>query len=269
MSTNVSSNFSRRQWLQAAGQLAAVGLTGAATGHAAEQPVLGLIFPSGTNLPYEAKTLYPSGVTFLADGVGLERMAPDDYDRVSTRIEVVAQRLAKQGATAIAIMGTSLTFFKGAAFNQSLIDGVRKATGLPCTSMSTAIVEGLRAVGGHRLAVATAYADDVNERLRTFLKESGFEVLTLQGLGIVDLGDLRKVTQPALLEFSAGVREKAPAADALLISCGGLHTLELIAPLEQRCKVPVVSSLPHAFRSAVRLVGNSGKAKGFGRLLEG
>ena len=212
--------------------------------------------------------MYPSGIRFISGGVGLERMAYDDYDRVANRIAPVAEGLAKQGATAIAIMGTSLTFFKGAAYNQSLVDGVKKATGLPCTSMSQAIIDGLHKVGGKRLAVATAYIPDVNTRLKTFLKESGFEVLAMEGLGIENLKDLSIITQPALREFSAGVRNQAPDADALVISCGGLHTLEIIAPLEKRCKVPVISSLPHAFWAAARLAGNSGTAPGFGQLLE-
>jgi maleate cis-trans isomerase len=38
-------------------------------------------------------------------------------------------------------------------------------------------------------------------------------------------------------------------------------------PLEQACGVPVVSSTPAAFWAAVRLVGHTGRAPGYGRLL--
>jgi arylmalonate decarboxylase len=133
--------------------------------------------------------------------------------------------------------------------------------------MSTAVIEGLRSVGGKRLAVATAYGDEVNLRLRTFLHEEGFEVLKIQGLGIEKVEDIYSVTQDALLKFSAGVAESTRGADALLVSCGGLRTLDLIEPLEQRCDIPVVSSLPHALRAGVRLLGLSGRAPGYGRLL--
>jgi arylmalonate decarboxylase len=118
-----------------------------------------------------------------------------------------------------------LTFYRGAAFNQKLIDDVRKATGLKTTSMSTGVVDGLKAVRARRIAVATAYADEVNGRLTTFLKESGFEVLALKGLGLEAIGDAEKITQPYLRQFSAEVFRSAPAADALLVSCGGLRTL--------------------------------------------
>jgi maleate cis-trans isomerase len=76
------------------------------------------------------------------------------------------------------------------------------------------------------------------------------------------------VTQEGLLKFSAGVWESEPKADSLVISCGALKTLDLLVPLEKRCKVPVVSSTPHALRAGVRLLGLSGRAPGYGSLLE-
>ena len=77
-------------------------------------------------------------------------MTPEGYDQVFDRIVPAAQKLAKEGANAISVMGTSLTFYKGAAFNDELIKSVKKATGLPSTTMSTGIVEGLKAAGARR-----------------------------------------------------------------------------------------------------------------------
>jgi arylmalonate decarboxylase len=59
----------------------------------------------------------------------------------------------------------------------------------------------------------------------------------------------------------------APKADALLVSCGGLKTIDLLVPLEAKCKVPVVSSTPHALMNAVRLTGVSPRAMGYGSVL--
>ncbi len=173
---------------------------------AAGDPVLGMIFPpSNTPVPPEAQLMYPTGVRFMATGVGLERMTPEGYDHVVGRIVPAAQKLAADGANAIAVMGTSLTFYKGAAFNQQLQESIANATQLPATTMSTAIIEGLNAVGGHRLAVATAYNEDVSQRLRVFLEESGFEVLVVKGMGIERFEDRPPVTSAELLNFSAGV----------------------------------------------------------------
>jgi len=254
---------SRRDFLR----IATAGAAGSALA-AGAQPVLGMIFPPANyQVPPEARLMYPSGVKFLAEGVGLERMTPEGYDKVVDKIVPTAVKMAKAGANAISVMGTSLTFYKGAAFNEQLKAGISKATGLRSTTMSTAIVEGLRTVGARRVAVATAYNEVVNQRLRVFLEESGFEVLTVKGLGIERFEDSPPVTQDGLLKFSAGVRESVPKADSLLVSCGALKTLEILAPLEQRCKVPVVSSLPHALWASVRLAGLSGQVKGYGSLL--
>ena len=75
------------------------------------------------------------------------------------------------------------------------------------------------------------------------------------------------VTQEQLYDFCSGVFAAASGADALLISCGGLKTLDLLVPLESKCKVPVVSSTPHALMNAVRLVGVDPRVKGYGRVL--
>jgi arylmalonate decarboxylase len=258
---------SRRQFIQ----IASAGVAGAALGasvQAAGVPTLGMIFPPANYpVPPEAKMLYPSGVRFLAEGVGLTKMTAEEYDRVFVHILPAAQKLAKEGANAISVMGTSLTFYKGAEYEHQLKVNVTKATGLPSTTMSTGIVEGLRAMNAHKLAVATAYDADVNNRLKVFLEESGFQVLSVKGLGIVSFADRGPVTHDELLNFSAGVYAGASKADALVISCGGLKTIDLIVPLEGRCKVPVISSTPHALWASVRLVGLSGQAQGYGTLL--
>jgi arylmalonate decarboxylase len=259
---------SRREFLK----MAAAGAASAALGVSAEaaDPVLGMIFPpANTPVPPEAERMYPSGVRFLALGVGLERMTPAGYDQVVGRIVPAAKQLRSEGANAISVMGTSLTFYKGAAFNQQLKEEIFEATHLPTTTMSTAIIEGLEAVGGHRLAVATAYNEEVNDRLKSFLEESGLEVAVIQGMGIERFEDRPPVTENELLEFSTNVWRQAHGGDAILISCGALKTLEILAPLEQRSGVPVVSSLPHALWSGVRLLGLSGRVPGYGTLLAG
>ena len=254
-------NASRRDFLKtaSAAALASPLASGAV-------PTLGMIVPPAPGeIPPEAARMYPSGVRFLVDGLGLPSMTPAGYDSVIDKIVPSALKLQKQGATAISIMGTSLTFYKGAAFNLKLQAEVRKATGLPVTSMSNGIIEGLKVAKARRIAVATAYKDEVTERLKVFLEENGFEVVATKGLGI--LLNVPQSAQDGLLEFSARVKESAPTADSLLISCGALKTLDIIVPLEKRCKVPVVSSQPHGLWNGVRLLGLSGKVEGYGSVL--
>ena len=255
--------LSRREVLQAG-----VGVGFGVCAAQAAPPLLGLIAPPADYpVPPEALTLYGGQIRFTVYGLGLPAMTPEGYDSVIDKIVPAAREQARAGANAISIFGTSLTFYRGAAFNQKLIDDVRKATGLPTTSMSTGVIDGLKAVKARRIAVATAYNDEVNRRLRTFLGEHGFEVLALRGLGLEAMSEPAKVTQPALQQFSTEIFRSVPRADALLVSCGGLRTLEIIEPLEQACRVPVVSSTPHALWAGMRLLGLHVKAPGYGRLI--
>ena len=56
-------------------------------------------------------------------------------------------------------------------------------------------------------------------------------------------------------------------ADALVVSCGAFKTLDLIVPLENQIKVPVISSTPHGLMNGVRLLGVSPRVKGYGMVL--
>ena len=228
----------------------------------AVDPVLGLIFPVERPVPEEGLAMYPDGVRFITSNLDLKTLTPDGYDAVLDDIPAAARKLRAGGARAITLMGTSLSFFRGAGFNQKLTETISRASGLPAVTMSTAVIEGLHAMKAKRLAVATAYNDEVNLRLRAFLDESGFEVLAMEGLGIVQIAGVDDVEPKDLLRFCISVFRTAPQVDGMLVSCGGLRTLEILAELERQTGVPVVSSTPHALRAGVRLLGLSGSQRG-------
>lgn len=259
----------RRDFLAACAAAAATAGLGAGRAAAADKvPVLGLIFPpADRGIPEEGVAMYGDSLRFVVTGLGLDRMTPDGYDSVIPKIPAAAEKLAAAGAEAIELTGTSLTFYKGEAFNRRLREAVTEASGLPATTMSNGVIDGLKAVGAGKVAVATAYNDEVNERLHAFLIEHGLEPVVVTGLGIEAIADVDSVTQNDLIEFGARVRASAPEADSLLVSCGGFRTLEIIAPLEARTGVPVISSMPHGLWAGAKLVGLSGAAPGYGTLL--
>ena len=231
-----------------------------------ERPTIGLVVPYSTDdLPPECPRMYP-GVRFIARGVGVERLTAQGYEVAMQRVPAAAAALAAAGADAIMVIGTSLTFYRGADFNARLIADIQAATGLPASTMSTAVVEGLRAVGAKRLALATAYGEEVNGYLRDFLASSGFEVMALEAFGLLGFADPHSKTEAEIVELSRRAAARAGRAEAMLISCGGLNTLSITEPLERELGLPVVSSMPAGLWAAVRLAGLSGRLPGHGRL---
>jgi arylmalonate decarboxylase len=229
---------------------------------------IGLVVPFAEDkVPAEGLIMYPD-VSFVARGVGVRALTPEGYAPAMAAIVPAAVALAGQGVAAIMVIGTSLTFYLGAAAHRRLLDDLAAATGLPVSTMSAAVVDGLRAVGAKKIAVATAYDDEVNRRLKDFLVDEGFAVSAIDGFGITDFGGPGAVGEQDILDLGARVCEDARDAEGLLISCGGLRTLGVAQPFEARHGIPVVASTQAAFWAALRLVGASGRLPGYGRLLE-
>src|SRR5213595_879266 len=99
---------SRREFLKISGVAAASATFSTSLVKAAGEPAVGLIFPPlNYPIPPDAKRLYPAGVRFLGDGVGLSGgMTIDGYEEAIPRLIPAAERLARQGAQVISFFGS-------------------------------------------------------------------------------------------------------------------------------------------------------------------
>lgn len=229
---------------------------------------IGLVTPQSTNrVSPEGAEMYP-GVSFIPKGVGVKALTPEGYDSAWDGIVPAAEELASRNKLdALMVLGTSLTFYRGFDAHEKLLERLRQI-GLPVATMSSAVVDGLRALGAKKIGVSTAYADEVNKRLRHFLTDSGFEVQALEGFGIERFGGAAEKSESDIIDLAGRVSASARDAQGMLISCGGLRTLHVGKTIEDKYGLPVVSSTPAAFWSAVRLAGESGKLSGYGKLFE-
>ena len=234
---------------------------------------IGLVVPFATDeVPFEGPIMYP-GVRFIPRGVGVRALTPEGYDPAWNGILPAADYLAGQNVDAIMVIGTSLTFYRGPQAHDRLLAELRRRTGLPVSTMSQALIDGLREVGARRVAVATAYTEVVNRRLKELLAAAGIDVLSLEAFDLLEFGGPAKKSEAEIIALSEVAvakanTDKAEGAEAILISCGGLRTLGVAQPLESSQGIPVVSSATAAFWAAMRLVGESGHIDGYGRLFE-
>jgi arylmalonate decarboxylase len=255
----------RREFIELATVATALAALGAPA--RAAQPIAGLIFPPANYpMPPDAKRLFPSGIEFIGNGLGFNGMTIESYDEAIPRALPRAQELASRGANLISVFGSSITFYKGAQFNKELCDKVTTVTGLPATTQSNGLIDGLKHVNARRVAVATAYTDVVTERLKIFLGEHGFEVASAKGLGYERIPE-GAANEDVLHALGVDAYKLAGKADALVMSCGGLRTLDVIVPLEKAIGVPVVSSTPHGLWHCARMLGVSAKIDGFGMVM--
>ena len=152
-----------------------------------------------------------------------------------------------------------------------LPDFMTTAAGRPAVTTAQAIVEALRALGIGKLSVATPYHDALNDHEVRFLTGQGFEVLAIEGLGYGAAGpqeyrNVARIAPGVVLELAC--RVDRPEAEALLLSCTDLATLDVIARLEDELGKPVISSNTATFWLALRRAGIDDRIRGYGRLLE-
>ncbi|MEV5300054.1 maleate cis-trans isomerase family protein [Amycolatopsis methanolica] len=127
---------------------------------------------------------------------------------------------------------------------------------------SGAAVEALRSVGAQRVAVVHPYAPAVGRRLHTYLTAHGCEITRITGfaLAVDEVPDV----QPE--EVTDLIREgDSPTAEAVFVSCTGLPTYDVIAPLERELGKPVVTANQATMWALLRAVGE--KALGHGQQL--
>ncbi len=231
------------------------------------RPRIGLIVPPAHGqVPPDAAPLYGERYHFIARGLGIGGISPRGFAQVMDTIVERARELKADGAQAISLMGTSISFYRGAAFTDQLREAMEQATGLPCTTMSHAIVSALNTLGVSRVAVATAYIDELNQHLVKHLQHHGIEVTAIEGLGIEAVSSVSEVPTAKLVELSQRVFERAPGAQAVFMSCGGLLTLDAIAALESQLGVPAIASSPSGFWDLVRRGGWDPRSSAGGRL---
>ncbi|MEV3853113.1 hypothetical protein AB0J38_02180 [Streptomyces sp. NPDC050095] len=104
-----------------------------------------------------------------------------------------------------------------------------------------ALVGSLRALGARHIVLAAPYPDEVTYDEVVALEEAGLSVLAHISLGLDDGYPDIPVTQVEDLVHRLPT-EAVHAADAVVLSCTGWHTLAYVRRLEQELGKPVVSS---------------------------
>ena len=230
---------------------------------------IGMIWPSGGPVPEEeVRMAAPEGVAVVSTRMYIDEVSPKGLEEMVTQVERAAREIAIMKADCLLLGGTPAGFFKGHAFNLELTGRAREASGLPCMTQATAVVEALRYLNIRRIVVATAYIEELNEPLREFLEEAGFEVLVIKGLRQRFNWDIHRLPPSAAYKLTKDVaKEVSDDADGVFISCGGLRTFEVIDLLERDLGLPVVTSNQAALWAALRMAKVKEPVQGYGRLL--
>jgi maleate isomerase len=177
-------------------------------------------------------------------------------------IELAAERLRPIAPGAIAYASTSVSFARGPGGDIPICERIKKASGIPATTTSTAIGAACRALGISKVAVATPYVREITDQLVAFLADLGISTVAVKDLGLAR--DIDGVSAEEITRLAT--ETDCPAAEGLLISCTNLSTASVVPSLESRLGKPVITANQATVWHACRLAGAGNGFAGVGRL---
>lgn len=160
-------------------------------------------------------------------------------------LDVHAPRAATDLGTArcdvIAFACTSAGALIGLDGEERLVQRLSEESGCTVVSTNEAVSQRLRQLGATRVAVITAYIDELNRGIKSTLEERGIEVSEIHGMGITDNFAIAEVSPQQIVDFAVrSVQDRQ--IDALFVSCTNLQAMEAMPELSAAFGVPVVTS---------------------------
>jgi len=226
---------------------------------------IGLITPSpGSATEAELNRYRPEGVAVLTTRIPLLGISVEALDKMNRYMDEAALLLASAEVDVIAFGCTAGSLLHGPGYDREITGRLERLTGKAATTTSTGVLEALAALEVGTVAVATPYAAEINQAEKAFLEGSGFRVASIIG---PELSDPKLVPQipPGQMYRLARDADRADA-DALFISCTGLHVLDIIGPLESDLGKPVLTSNQATLWSALNRLNVRARIDGLGRL---
>ena len=229
---------------------------------------IGRISPSPETVGCEEwRRAMPEGVCLVETRTLLHQVTVEDLIEAAKQIERAALELASAEVDVILQAGTAIVFCRGVGQDEDVRMRITAATGIRATTSFNAVVDAMRVLGINRPAVATSYLPDIDARLEAALRESGFAVAAIHGMGLKRSIDMGKVMPAETERFARDVARSTSGADGMLISCGNLRTFEAIEALENAIGLPVVTSNQAGLWQSLRMAGVDDRLPGLGRLL--
>ena len=143
---------------------------------------IGLITPMSENAEHAFNIYAPEGVSFASMKIRFAGPTPQGLIELTDKLEETAAAYKGYNYDLVVFGCTSGSCIKGVGWDKECIERIERASGLPGLTTSTAVLEGLQALGSKKVAVLTPYPEDTNQAEKKFLEDNGFEVTNIVGM---------------------------------------------------------------------------------------
>ena len=222
------------------------------------EPDMALLRPRGASMHFARLGGYDQDE--IPDADQMHGLGAADLDEPLRLLQGVRPDVVLYGCT-------SATLTHGPEFDRALARRIKAGSGAETVTAAGALVHALRSLGVTRIGFASPYVAAINDMAIAFLAETGVETVARseveEALDNYGQGEL----DPDAV-FDLGLAADHPEAQALVLSCTDMRSVEIIARLEEATGKPVVTSNQAMMFQAMQLAGIGEGLAGYGRLLE-
>lgn len=234
---------------------------------------LGVLTPfTNTNLEPDLLLMRPAGIS-----LHVARIGGYEFDAIPDEQQMQAMggaeldeplRLLVGARPDVVLYGcTSATLTLGPDFDRGLAARIKRVADVETVTAAGALSHALKTLGVTRIGYASPYVPAINDLAERFLADFGVRMVkrseVAETLGNVGQGALTPEDV-----FELGLRADCAQAEAIVLSCTDMRSVEAIARLEARISKPVISSNQAMQFQALQHLGVPDRIEGYGRLLE-
>ena len=228
---------------------------------------VGLLIPgSNTNIEPEYCRVLPPSVSAHVARLTMTTVDEDGLSRQDQDVAQQAKLLASARVDVILFCLTAASFQLGRDYDANLKQRIEEASGVPALTAARTIVDALKAFGVKRIAMATPFGPEVNAVSRAYMVASGFDVVSIAGLGLVDNFSIAQTDYETVRDLVRNA--DAADAEAVVIPGGNMPCLAIAPELEEELHKPVITTNQAGIWALLRQLGRMQPLAGRGQLLE-
>jgi maleate isomerase len=210
----------------------------------------------------------PEGVNVVFATLGVEEHTPKEFDKAQEVVEQAARGLVMLGVGAVVLGGSPLVTMAKGEGTGGLARKLERETGIPVITGQEAADQALKILGIKRLLLVTPYKESLNQGMKNHLKGAGFEVLCLKSALCPGPKEMAALSPEVPYRLAREAFEQARDADGVYIPNPKWQTMDIIEPLEEELKIPVVTTIQASAWWGLKKLHINEARSGYGRLLQ-
>ena len=220
-----------------------------------ESKRIGLMVPSSnTVMEPDFYRHLPQNVALHTARMYLEDVTVASEERMLDEFTMPAAKDLSTIHPHVVVFGcTSAGALRGNEYDRKMCARISEVTKCPVVSVIQSVNEALAATKAKKVLIITPYIDEINERIRRSVEDTGLEVVNIFGLGIVENPAIGQVNIDRIIQFA---KEKIQGLnpDCLFFSCTNFRAMEALPQLKESFDLPIVASNQAAFDKALSLL---------------